>query len=76
MAARTQTGRCSNSEARANTTTIRARLEVKEVNMDLQPLLSWTRDLDREADMGRQLRQEPTRLLSPMARHSWLAGTT
>ena len=41
------------------------RLEVREVRRDLQPLLSWTRDLDREAVIGRQLSREPTKLLRP-----------
>ena len=75
MEARTQTGSGSNSGPRERMTASSARLEMRPVNRDLQPDLSCTRDLDSEADMGRQRRNEPTMLLTPWATHSGLGGT-
>ena len=75
MEARTQTGRGSNSGPRERMTASSARLDTRPVSRDLQPDLSCTRDLESEADMGRQRRNEPTMLLTPWATHSGLGGT-
>ena len=75
MEARTHTGSGSNSGPRLRMTASSARLEVRPVSRDRQPDLSWTRDLDSEADIGRQRRKEPTMLLTPWATHSGLGGT-
>ena len=75
MEARTQTGSGSNSGPRERMTASSARLEVRPVSRERQPDLSCTRDLESEADMGRQCRNEPTMLLTPWATHSGLGGT-
>ena len=75
MAARTQTGRGLKIGASERTTAIRVRHETRAVIKDLHPLFSWTRDLDNDADIGTQLKNDPTMLLTPWAIHSGLGGT-
>ena len=75
MAARTQTGRGSNIGARDMMTAMRVRQETRAVIRDLQPLFSCTRDLDKEADIGIQLKNDPRMLETPWAIHSGLGGT-
>ena len=75
MEARTQTGRGSKRLAREKMTASSVRLETSAVNSVLQPDRSCTRDRDSEADIGRQRKKVPTRLLTPWAMHSGLGGT-
>ena len=75
MEARTQTGRGSKRLAREKMTASSVRLETSAVSSVLQPDRSWTRDRDSEADIGRQRKKVPTRLLTPWAMHSGLGGT-
>lgn len=40
------------------------------------PVTCWIKDLDKLAEKGMQAKNDPKRLLTPMAKNSWLESTS